>query len=310
MKLRRLNQFILAFALAATIGVKAETTNAPAPPKTAREFYNAGTRLVAQKKFAGAEEMFVAALAEQDERIQPRALFNLGDARFADGVELLKKGPDAQKVSNDSRQALAAADNTLAYSESALAQNDLDKMVAAYLAGRGARHELIAAQKAVRAALETSGNTLRKWQRAADDFKSAAELNPADTNAVHNAAVVAQQIARLVDQLRQMQAMAGALGDKKQQLNQMLGQLKGRIPAQNAPPGGEGDDDEDDEGLQPDALAGQKEGATREGEQRKIPLSPDQAGQILDGLSPDGARRLPMSDQSTGKPQDRNGRNW
>jgi hypothetical protein len=284
-------------------------TNFP-PPKTARDFYNAGTRLLSAGKLTEAESRFVSALGEQDEHIQPQALYNLGHARFDEGVEFLKKGPDAQKVSDQGSLALAAADNAMTASQAAMAQNDMDKMVGAYIAGRGARRDVRAAQKAVEAAMEIYGNTLRKWQRAADDFKSAAELNRADTNAARNAETVDRGIAQLVDSLRQMQAMASALAGKKQELDQVLGQLKGRIPAPNAPPGAPGDDNEDDEGLQPDELTGQKEGPSREGEQTKIPLSPDQAGQILDGLSPDGARRLPMSDQQTGKPKEKNGRNW
>ena len=42
--------------------------------------------------------MFQSALAAQDESIQPPALYNLGHVRFAAGGELLKKGPDAQKI--------------------------------------------------------------------------------------------------------------------------------------------------------------------------------------------------------------------
>ena len=62
--------------------------------------------------------------------------------------------------------------------------------------------------------------------------------------------------------------------------------------------------------MQPDSLAGQKENAAREGDQMRAPLSPDQAGQILDGLSLDGSRRLSMSDQEGSPPKDRKGRDW
>ncbi len=89
-----------------------------------------------------------------------------------------------------------------------------------------------------------------------------------------------------------------------------MSKLKGRIPAPNAPPGAAGDDDEDDQGVQPDSLAGQKENASREGDQMQVPLSPEQAGQILDGLSLDGSRRLSMSDKEGTPPKDRKGRNW
>ena len=295
---------LLAFHAAAD-----EAANAPAPV-TAREFYNAGAKLLAAKNFAEAEKMFQSALAAQDERVQPPALYNLGHARFAEGVELLKKGPDAQKVAAQGNAALAAGEQALRQDESSLAENNLEKMVAAYLEGRGARHQLRDAEKAVAAAMETYGKTLQKWQRAADDFKGAAELNPADTNATHNAKIVERSIAKLVDSLRQMQEMMGAMGKQKLDLGKMLSKLKGQIPAPNAPPGAAGDDDEDEPPTQPESLAGQKENAPPPGDQMQMPLSPEQAGEILDGLSLDGTRRLAMSDKEGAPPKDRKGRNW
>jgi hypothetical protein len=298
------------FALAASFrAVAMDGTNAIAPV-TARDFYNAGTKLLAAKKFSDAERMFQTSLAAQDERVQPAALYNLGHVRFADGAELLKKGPDAQKVSAQGGAALAAGETAIRQSESALAENNLDKMIAAYLEGRGARHDLRAAEKAVTAAMETYGKTLQKWQRAADDFKGAAELNPADTNATRNAQTVEQGIAKLVDSLRKMQEMMGVMGKQRQDLGKLLAKLKGQIPAPNAPPGPAGEDEDEDEGKQPESLAGQKENAPRQGEQMQIPVSPDRAGQILDGLGLDGTRRLSMSDKEGKPPGDRKGRNW
>ena len=254
--------------------------------------------------------MFLSALATQDEPVQPAAIYNLGHVRFGDGLELLKKGPDAQKVSAQGAAALAGGEQAIRRSESALAENNLDKMIAAYIAGRGARHDLREAEKAVQADLETYGKTLQKWQRAADDFRGAAELNPTDTNATRNAEIVERGIAKLVDSVRKMQEMMGMMGKKKQDLGKMLSKLKGMIPAPNAPPGAAGEDDEDEEGKQPESLAGQKENAARQGDQLQIPLSSDRAGQILDGLSLDGTRRLEMSDKEGKAPKEKKGRNW
>ncbi len=280
-------------------------------PVTARDFYNAGTEMLAGKKFTDAERLFQSALAAQDEQVQPRAIYNLGHARFSGGLELLKKGPDAQKIASQGSDALAAGQSAIRQSESALAENNLDQMVAAYFAGRGARHDLRQAEKAVQSAMETYGKTLQKWQRAADDFHGAAELNPADTNATRNAEIVERGIAKLVDSLRKMQEMMGMMGQQRQQLGKLLSKLKGQIPAPNAPPGAAGDDDDEEEGgKQPESLAGQKENAGHEGEQMQAPLSPDQAGQILSGLSLDGTRRLEMSDKEGKPPGDRKGRNW
>ena len=309
--------FLISILFCITCCLHAEETNAVAPV-TARDFFNAGTKSLAAKKFADAEKMFQSSLAAQDERVQARAEFNLGHTRFGDGAEILKQGPDAQKVSAQGEAALAAGENALRHGETSQAENQLDKMVSAYLEGRGARRELRAAEKIVKAAMVIYGKTLAKWQRAEDDFKGAAELNPADTNATHNAAVVEKEIAKLVDTLRKMQQMAGKMAGQKDQLGKMLSKLKGKIPAPDAPPGGKGEDDEDekDDGsgkgdVKPESLTGKEEGAGRAGEQIQVPLSPDQAGQMLDGLPVDSRRRLPMGGDKQGTPpKDKNGRNW
>lgn len=303
-----LKKLVPAFALAICCRALAGGETNAVAPVTARDFYNAGTHLLAAGKFADAEKMLQSALDAQDERVQPPALYNLGHARFDIGAELLKKGPDAQKVAARGNAVVAAGGEAIRSAQSALDQNDMSKMIAAYLAGRGVRHDLRDAEKAVQAAMETYGNTLRHWQRAADDFKSAAELNPADTNAARNAKITEQGIAKLVDNLHKMQQMAAALAGQHQQMNDLLSRLKGRIPKENMPPGAPGDDDDED--MQPGSMAGQKENSPREGDQMQVPLSPDEAGQILDGLSLDGTRRLEMSDQQGAPPKDKNGRDW
>ncbi len=298
----------LAFLLAAGGNLPAADLTNGAPPVTARDFYNAGTKLLAGKKFTGAETMFQSALAAQDEQVQPSALYNLGHARFDLGLDLLKKGPDAQKVAAQGNTALIAGDRAIQQAGSALAQNDLNQMVNAYLEGRGTRRQIHDAEKAVAQAMEVYGNTLHKWEQAADDFKSTAELQPKDTNARQNAEVVERGIAKLVDEVHQMQEMAGSLGDKKDQLGKMMSKLKGQMPGFQAPPGGPGDGDDED--TTPISLAGEKEGPSREGNEQSVQISPDQAAQILDGLRLDGGRRLPMDGTQEAKPQDSKHRNW
>ena len=108
-----------------------------------------------------------------------------------------------------------------------------------------------------------------------------------------------------------MQEMAGPMGKQRQALGKMLSKLKGQLPAPNAPPGSAGEDgDEDEGGMKPESLAGKAENAGRDGEAGTAPLSPDQAGKILDGISVDGSRRLSMSDKQGTPPKDKNGRNW
>ena len=76
------------------------------------------------------------------------------------------------------------------------------------------------------------------------------------------------------------------------------------------PPGAAGDDedDEDGKGRPPEMKPGDKEGASKEGEE--IMISPETAGWLLEGFKLDGERRLPMGQDEQGKPQDRAKRNW
>jgi tetratricopeptide (TPR) repeat protein len=283
----------------------------PAASENARELYNTGTKMLRAGKWNDAEMFLESSLATQDERIQPTALFNLGYVRFAQGSEELKKAPPAGVTSQRARDAAAAGDSAIQQATGALASNDLQQMIQAYIIGRGARKEMSAATKAVQSAMKAYGQTLSKWRRALSDFQSAAELNPADTNATHNAEVVAQEIAKLVDRMREMQMAAAGLGAKQDQLKALLKQLKGQIPAQNAPPGasGEGEEDEDGNGPSPESLAGQKESAGERGPDDGLSISPEAAEQIMNGIQPDG-KQLPMGPGDAGKPKDRSGRIW
>jgi tetratricopeptide (TPR) repeat protein len=295
------------------------TTNAVAPiaaptiePQTARACYNVGTEKLRAGKFNDAETLLASALAKQDERVQPAALFNLGHVRFAQGVEELKKAPDGAAK----RGQVAADDGAGAIQKAtdALASNEVQQMVDAYVAGRGARKEIREATKAVQRAMEAHGKTLTKWRRALSDFSSAAELNPTDTNATHNAEVVERAIAKLVDSMREMQQAAGNLGGKKSQLDGLMKQLKGKIPAPNMPPGAAGDKDEDEgddgEKPSPESLAGKEEGDKGGGgKEMELKISPEQAGQMMKSIQPDG-KQLPMGQGELGQPKNRGGRIW
>jgi hypothetical protein len=295
------------------------TTNAddfvlPPPVETARGFYNAGTEKLRAGKLDDAETLLESSLAKQDERVQPAALFNLGDVRFAQGVAELKKSPGG--AARQSVSATSDGTNAIQNASDALASDDVQQMVAAYIAGRGVRKEMNAATKAVQQALTEHGKTLAKWRRALGDFQSAAELNPADTNAVHNAEVVEQAIAKLVDSIQQMQMAAASLGEKKMELDGLLKQLKGKIPAPDMPPGAPGGKDDEDDGddgqkPSPESLAGLKEGEKNNGggQELGMKISAEQAGQLMNSIQPDG-KQLPMGQGEPGTPQNGSGRIW
>ena len=161
---------------------------------------------------------------------------------------------------------------------------------------------------AIKDALKQHAVTLNRWQRSSGDFKSAVELNPRDVDAQRNADLVDRHIAKLIDTIQQMQQMAAMLGKQNQDLGEKMKQLKGKIPADQMPPGAAGDSDEEEDqplGKEP----GQKEGESRDG--KEMQLSPEQAGWLLEAFKLDSERKLPMSGMGKeGKPRDPNKPTW
>ena len=284
------------------------TTAAPviAPPSKPREFFNAGTRELSAGKLREAEAYFETALASQSERLQTPALYNLGHVRFDQGIEEFKKGPPARSVTTLAQVAEQQGQEALQAADAALESNDVQKMVAAYLQGRGKRRELKAAQEAVLKALKAHGATLAKWERASGDFKSAFELDSTQADARHNADVVDRRIAQLVDSLCQLKQQCTSCSGMCNKLGDKLKQLKGRIPGSQMPQGAGDDEDDEDQPLGPQP--GQKEVASKQG--NEMTLSPEQAGWLLEGYRLDSERRLPMVQSNTAEPKDRSRKTW
>jgi|SRR5579862_5464139 len=312
--MHRLKKLLLACAaVCLSLGVTVARAASPPPdsqtflPSTPREFYNTGTRELRQGKLREAEASLQSALVSQNERLQPPALYNLGHVRFGLGLEELKKGPSARTASSRGQAAAQGAQDAIRDADDALAGDDVQKMVASYIRGRGSRRELKAAIQAVRNALKSQGACLEKWQRSSGDFKSTVELNPKDLDAQQNADTVDRYIAKLIDSIREMQQMAAAMGNKGDDLKEKLRQLKGRIPAPDMPPGAAGDDDEDEDQPQ-GQQQGQKEGTSKEGQE--MTLSPEQANWLLNGYKLDSEHRLPMGQENTAQPKERSGRTW
>lgn len=274
---------------------------APAIPSpeslTSRELFNYGTQMLNQGKLPDAETLLTDLLDRQEESFQAPALYNLGHIRFRQGVKELSKGPQPGPAAAQGRAAIQRTTQAIVAADTALAGSDIDHLVAAYMNGRGARKELKSARRAVQRAIEVMGNTLRRWERASGDFKSALELNRKDPDAAHNADAVDRCIAKLVDSLRELQQMAQMMANQQQQLGEKMKQMKGRIPAEDMPPGAAGDDEEEEEQPQ-GPKPGQEEALSREG--NEMPLTPEQAAALLEGYKL-GDKRLPMGQQREGE---------
>ncbi|HNQ73763.1 MAG TPA: VWA domain-containing protein [Verrucomicrobiota bacterium] len=287
-------------------------THSPAAgpsPKSAAEFFHAGTAQLQAGKFQEAEGLLHHALGLQVGRVRPATLYNLGQTRYQLGIEELKKSPDATATAQRALGALDRGDQALQAGRSALESDNLQRLIQAYLNGRGARRGLREAADQVRRAVEVHGVALQKWQRALDDFKSALELNPHDQEARENIAILEAAIAKLIDRLRALQQLGQIMGQQRQALGELMKQLRGKIPAEDAPPGASGDEEEDEEeNGQEGPRAGQQEGRTQEG--KTILISREEASWILDALKLGGDRRLPMGQGDEKTSRDQKGKDW
>jgi hypothetical protein len=285
-----------------------ESDREPSP----RELYNDGTRKLNEGRLNEAESYLNDAVASQNERIQPSALYNLGLTRFQQGVNELTNAPEPRALDSKSSSAggnAAAAIHTI---DDALTNDDTQAMVAAYLRGRGARRELKSAIAAVQQAMDTFGVVLTKWRRASGDFHSTVELRSSDTDAQTNADLTDRYIAKLVDQLTIMMQRMGSLQQQREELRKKMGMLKGKIPDQSGPPmlGDDGDDDED-EGKKPPKQPEleERDGPVKSG--REMQWTLEEARQLLNQLQLDKDRQLYLSGSDENeKPRDRRGRDW
>src|SRR6266851_3949566 len=172
----------LSSALSLAASSSSTGTGEGSAPASPRESFNAGTLQLRQGKLREAESLLESALASQNEALQPPALYNLGHVRFGQGVEDLKNSPPGGPTASRGRAAAQLGDGAIRAADEALAGDEVQKMVAAYMRGRGARKELKEAAKVVKRALEAHGAALGKWQRASGDFRSAVDLNQTDTD--------------------------------------------------------------------------------------------------------------------------------
>src|SRR5258706_12475198 len=164
----RISRVVCLLTLAAAALTVAASPDAPGPgvSSTPRDFFNAGTQKLREGSLREAETLLESVLASPRERLQPPALYNLGHVRFGQGAEELKKSPLAAPTIARGRAAEQQAGEAIGEADEALAGNDVQKLVAAYVRGRGVRKELKAAIEAVRRALGAHGAALAKWRRS------------------------------------------------------------------------------------------------------------------------------------------------
>jgi len=300
--------FLAPLLLGISLAVAAPDPDSPASPQ---QFYNNGTQKFREGKLREAEAALQMAVISQNEKVQVPALYNLGHVRFREGVEELKSGNDAKGSAASAKNACADGDEAIQSVDLALAGWDVQAMVAAYMEGRGARKELKAATEAVKRALESYGAVLSKWQRASGDFKSAHELNLADTDAQANAEVVDRSIAKLVDSQRIMMQNSECTKKTREKLGQKMAELKKRLPKELRQQCENGEEEDEEEMDKPpkEPKPGQQEAKQREGREKL--LTPEEAARLLEMLKLDTNRKLPLGMNDTAAAnKDRKRRDW
>jgi chromosome segregation ATPase len=226
-------------------------------------------------------------------------------------MEELKKSEAAGPAAARGRAAAMAGEEAITEGRDALKANEIRRLVNSYMHGRGTRRELRAAVRVVRQSLQVHAAALNRLERASSDWKSALELNPKNEDARHNADVADQHIARVIDSIRDLQQSLQSLQNAGEELQQMMSQLKGKIPEKDMPPGASGDEEEEEESQEGEGdlpPPGTKEEMGTEGAERKI--SPEEAGWMLEGFRSGEDRRLPMTQGSEGQPIDKNRPTW
>lgn len=288
----------------------------------ARELHNLGTRRLAADDLAGAEEALRASLARNRDALQPGSLHNLGHVRFGKGRASLggRTEGDITELSL-ARSYIEAADADISDMTDMIEY--LDRMKA-----EGRKPDYVPAVAALSSGIDTH-RTMRKqsipaaeralakragvaatWLRSVGDFRGAHELDAADAEARANADKVEDLLRLLRRENEQLREILAEKARKHRELREVILELMKRIPPEERPANGEGE--EDDEFGQPrEPRSGSGSGEAKPGEEGK--MSEQEARSQLESLQDQFGRKMPAAGQGQpgrGRPSERKGKDY
>jgi hypothetical protein len=316
---RRLTLALLAAPVAA---LAAEGPDPAFDELDARGLHNLGTRRLAAEDLAGAEDALRASLGRNRDALRPGSLHNLGHVRFGKGRAALggRTEGDITELSI-ARSYLEAADadisdmtDMIEYLDRMKAEGrkpDYVPAVAALSSGiethRTMRRQSIPA--AERALAKRSG-VAAAWLRSVGDFRGAHELDAADAEAHANAEKVETLLRLLRRENEQLREILADMARKHAELREVILELMRRIPPEERPAGGEGEeDDEFGEPRQPQSGSGS--GEANPGEEGR--MGEQEARSQLESLQDQFGRRMPAGGQGQpgrGRNAERRGRDY
>jgi hypothetical protein len=287
----------------------------------ARDQYNEGVAKLAANELREAESALRRAVETNDERVQPPALYNLGHVRFLQGKETLKGEGNRQQLLDSSDAATALAEEVIRRVTPITESDDVNELVSAYMEARAARKRLRLAKEQSTRALDLLGSALSRWRRSVGDFRSAHELNQANTDASFNADVVERHIEELLKFEKVLVERQGKGGKQREELTKLMKCMRGKIPKDMQRGSDDEEDDEEEEGREGDQPPGsetskqqqQRIGGEREIDpdmlrvlKEKMPQRTMSVDQKREGEG-EGARPI---DQKPREPKARKGRDW
>ncbi len=280
--------------------------NQPELPRSARHLFNLGTQNLRESRWREAEAALDAAVNSNDAEIQPLALYNLAQVRFRAGMETLKGSLASDALEARSEQGIQSADSAIKSAETALAGGDIKAVVAAYRTGRATSKSLKQVLDAIKGSSDACGAVLLRWQRAANDFRSAMELRVGYENARLNAAAVDRHVVELTNEQWKIQEIRNAVAARKADLQKFLDALKRRLPPEESK-GEHGADDDDSRDPSQSSKPDDQENKGDNG--KELVLTPEEAMRLLSSLRLDLSRQYSAGNLPNDR-QNRAGRTW
>lgn len=317
-------------AILAGLSAASAADNAPQPEFSeldARELHNLGTRRLAQRDLAGAEEALRASLARDRDELRPGTLHNIGHVRFGRGREALggKTRGDVTELSI-ARSYVEAADADISDIQDMITFLDREKAAKRepdYAPAVGVLGSAIDTFKTMKKEsipeadrqLTHRGGVIAAWTRSVGDFRGAHELDAADTDAKANADRIEELLRAL---RRETEALQEAQADQRRKLEELreaIKELIKRIPPDKLPASAAGEGEDDDFGMgKPQQAKGSGEKKSEDGKEGK--MTEQEARSALEGLKDELGRKMSTTKGqgggagSGGKPGDRKGKDY
>jgi predicted nuclease with TOPRIM domain len=139
----------------------------------------------------------------------------------------------------------------------------------------------------IKGSVDTCGTALERWQRAADDFRSAAELRTNYERAQTNALIMGQHVAELTGERWKLQEIQEAVETQRGELQKRFDALKKKLP----PEATKNEQGEESDSKSPSENPKPEEQPNKGDQGKEMVLTPEEAMRLLSSLKLDLSRQ-------------------